>query len=538
MRSLLVLIPLLGAPGLGDARPNDHVSYYFTATCAIPPLQSRQRSDLRLLRSWLPRELVEDPEELAEAAEALTRLDLTWDSSGAQHAEAREVLLDFLGRSIALLGPVEPGDPLGTGALFGARSEDDLRRRTSAILRRRLPELRSWLTRDVLLRGEANPLRRRVAACEVLALDQSPEVVLALFSSTRAAPTELLDACVAALAGRDRPEVHQRLIELLSQAERGEIVLWRRAIEAHFQALTLRKDQRELCSAVSGYVGWVLASSDWRGASRGIAVARCLPHEEAFPLLIGGLEHWNGLAEEGRVPVRRVLGELEGELERRSGRNLGPRPERWKLLFEGYRRGDVTLTSRGGQRAHLTRAGFFGLRPETDRVTFVIDRSGSMATEIHTGERRSRLEEATLQLGAFLTQLGPQTRFNVVIFSNEAASWKRELRPANESNIASARSWVLQNGPEGGTSLVAGVRAAMAVDSRGRLDLEALEADTVIVLCDGATSEGPHWVRPLLRRVNDQARVVFHTVQLGYGGDGTLQLLAEETGGEFVRVDG
>jgi hypothetical protein len=78
----------------------------------------------------------------------------------------------------------------------------------------------------------------------------------------------------------------------------------------------------------------------------------------------------------------------------------------------------------------------------------------------------------------------------------------------------------------------------MEVDSRGRLNLAALEADTVIVLCDGATSEGAGWVRPLLRRVNDQARLVFHTVQLGESGDGTLQLLAEETGGEFVRVDG
>ena len=97
---------------------------------------------------------------------------------------------------------------------------------------------------------------------------------------------------------------------------------------------------------------------------------------------------------------------------------------------------------------------------------------------------------------------------------------------------------MIKNGAKGGTHLKAGVLTAMHLDKRGKVDLEALEADTVIVLCDGATAEGPGWVVPLLRRTNDEARLIFHAVQIGSGGDGTLEVLCEETGGDFVRVEG
>ncbi len=45
-------------------------------------------------------------------------------------------------------------------------------------------------------------------------------------------------------------------------------------------------------------------------------------------------------------------------------------------------------------------------------------------------------------------------------------------------------------------------------------------------------------VEPLLARVGAEACVVFHCVQIGAGGDGTLEALARLTGGEYLRVDG
>jgi hypothetical protein len=43
-------------------------------------------------------------------------------------------------------------------------------------------------------------------------------------------------------------------------------------------------------------------------------------------------------------------------------------------------------------------------------------------------------------------------------------------------------------------------------------------------------------VLPFLQRNNAKARITFHCVQIGPGGDGTLELLASETGGDFRRV--
>jgi len=67
-------------------------------------------------------------------------------------------------------------------------------------------------------------------------------------------------------------------------------------------------------------------------------------------------------------------------------------------------------------------------------------------------------------------------------------------------------------------------------------DPDTLEADTVIVLCDGETAEGPTWVGSFIRIHNDLARVRLHAVQLGGRSDGTLETLCEHTSGDYVEI--
>lgn len=115
--------------------------------------------------------------------------------------------------------------------------------------------------------------------------------------------------------------------------------------------------------------------------------------------------------------------------------------------------------------------------------------------------------------------------------------WRTGLQPATQSQLKAARAWCLRRKPQGGTQLRHGVQSAMEVGPVGEVNLEELEADTLIVLCDGRTSDGSRWVLPFLRRENPLAQVVVHCVQIGSGGDGTLELLARTTGGDFVRVE-
>ncbi len=494
---------------------------------------------LRVMRRWMRRdEPVSDRDKIDRAAEALAELSLAWTSHPGRREEIQVVLLDFLGRSIRIADEMATSDTATWGAPLRRESgEAELRRKARSILRLRLPEMRQWLTREVLLLERSHPPERRVAACEVMAEDDSREVVLALFACTRSNPRAVREAAIMALAGREDPEVHRRMIELLDRADRGEADVPRGPIELHFATTSVPATEVATVTRIARYVSAALASEEWRQASRGVSVARCLPHDAAFPLLIAGMETWMERAD-GERPVRRVLGEIEAELRRRSGRSLGLHPKRWTALWEGHRRGDIALDRPERVGGTVTRAEFFGLRPVTDRVVFVLDRSGSMATSFGRGSNHSRLQEAAERLKAFLGQLGPNTHFTVVTFSDRANSWHERLRPASQSNVRSAATWVLHQGAEGGTQLRAGVLEAMQVDRKGRIDLDSLEADTVIVLCDGATAEGPGWVEPLLRQVNGEARLVFHAVQLGSGGDGTLQALCELTGGGFVQVDG
>ena len=79
---------------------------------------------------------------------------------------------------------------------------------------------------------------------------------------------------------------------------------------------------------------------------------------------------------------------------------------------------------------------------------------------------------------------------------------------------------------------------ALGLKSGNELDLDQVMADTVVVLCDGQTSSGPGWVAPLIEEVGEATQVVFECVLIGSNGDGTLKALAQETGGEYLRVDG
>jgi hypothetical protein len=278
-------------------------------------------------------------------------------------------------------------------------------------------------------------------------------------------------------------------------------------------------------------------SEDWRDAARARALARALDPPRAVPILIEALAAWERRTRTG-AGSRRIEAELVGELQRLSGRGMGAEPESWTAWWQAVRSGHIALPAEiaaaGGQTSSAT---FFGLHAVTDRVLFVVDRSGSMRTAFGTGGR-TRHEEAIDQLLRFLKQSGEDTRFSVAVFGSEGKAWRTRLATATDGNLALVRRWLERNEPDGETLLFEGLRAGLGLDSRGRLALERCEADTVIVLCDGATTEGPGWVERWLATENEAAQLVFHCVQIGVDGNGTLEALAEGTDGEFVRVQG
>jgi hypothetical protein len=152
--------------------------------------------------------------------------------------------------------------------------------------------------------------------------------------------------------------------------------------------------------------------------------------------------------------------------------------------------------------------------------------------------KHTRWDEAVEQLLGFLDGIGPRARFGVILFHEYPEEWRPTLLDATPENKKSVRAWLTGNRPGGGTELQGAIARAMRLGPDGNPDLAVLETDTIIVLCDGETAEGPGWVEPFLHGPNQRARVVFHCVQIGASGDQTLERLATGSGGDFIKVDG
>jgi len=392
--------------------------------------------------------------------------------------------------------------------------------------------LAAWLATEVLARPSVQPTQRRIAALELLEGVWAPSTKLALFTAAIDEDREVRDAAMSALVGWADEDVNRFMLQQLTTAEGRKGWISREAVRRHFKQVTIAagdESERELLASCSSRI----LSEDWREAFHGIQLLTAVRDERAVPLLIEGLSVWIDRRARG-TGSRRIEHELLRELERRSGRRIGLHPERWSSWWKVKSSGALVEPDESDPQRR-TQADFFGLRPVTDRVVFVIDASGSMTTPFGA-VGNTRYVEAVDQMLKFLRELGSSARFRVVLFSSELDVWQERLQPATESNLKSAQRWLLYHQPRGGTFLRPAIEEVLRLDKQGEVDLSRLEADSVIVLCDGDTAEGPKWIRPLLARANDDACLAFHCVQIGSGGDGSLETLAEESGGDFVHV--
>jgi len=335
-----------------------------------------------------------------------------------------------------------------------------------------------------------------------------------------------------ALSGWSRPDVNHFFLEGL-EARR----LPSSAVARHFQALEVipEADHAELLAVF----GKLLVSGDWRDAIRAGRLVPTVEPRRAVPILIEALALWDRRQASGQSS-KRVRHEITEALRAISGRSLGPDVSAWNRWWSAVLEGRIPLVSeRIAAGEAPTAASFFGLRPVSDRVAFLIDRSGSMRNRFGTGPH-SRHAEAIDQALRFLETSGVETRFSLTVFSDagRAETWRNKLLRADEKNLRAAERWLTRKEPEGATLLFPGLARCLRLGRGGALEPGRIEVDTVIVLCDGETEEGPAWVEPWIRKHNEKAQLVFHCVQVGHRGDGTLERLAELTGGQFLRVEG
>ncbi|MEM7515424.1 MAG: VWA domain-containing protein [Planctomycetota bacterium] len=519
------------------------------------PLWQEIRGTDRLLKAlgqWLPRlmgdlgnvNLSKNP----EFSELLGDLHIAWNRREEDRRRIQEGLLDLQGGLLAKLASL----PLDTRPSRGERTA--LKALDQALAGQMDHEARRWLANETLLLEEQQPAVRRAAAARLLAADyrRSQGVggapLLPLLHAAKSTDPLVRTTALAALEGTNDDTVHLFFLRELERAlvpanEKESPNLATRHLESHFSKVELEVESRA-AKPINHFCRRLLPAEDWRVALVALEVSKGLPRVWAMPPLIEALGVWKERMEtEGGG--RRVAYALADELRERTGRALGLHPDRWQKLWKAVQAGDLTLEDGAAQARAVSSAAFFGLRPDTDRVTFVLDRSGSMDTAFgrttQAGAKNrpgwSRYREAVEQLLHFVESLGEKAKFNVVLFDGNSSIWRSKLQEATPQSLKAVRTWLLRRKPDGGTNLREGVMRALHVGRAGEPDMRKLEADTIIVLCDGQTNSGSGWVRPFLERTQAHTRLMFHAVQIGGAGDGTLKLLSEGTGGQLVLVE-
>jgi len=526
--SLLVasLLAALPAPSVRAQEPSP--------VAAPPGLEAARLQLAGLRRRWLERGEIG----FAPGADALG-LQICFDLLADQRERVAECAADGeLLLDLASLGL----DAQPTPELRAGPSELERVRRlafealTSWVVGPDREAAAAWLAR--ILVDRRAPLGRRAQALELVDRARPAAGRNALLTAARDPLDPLRPAMLDVLALWPDEAVDSFLVSLIAHAfdEKGPTqpftVLLKRVREVH-QPLG-RRATEDLCPRLAT----MLIATDWRQAARAIELTRGLAPAYGVPLLLDALAVWTKRETLGGGS-RRILDDVLRELRRRSGRSIGRSHLSWTTWWIAVRQGRVALAGEASASRPSdppdearTEATFFGLRPLTDQVTFVIDLSGSMSTGWGT-TGHSRYVEAVEQMMRFLQAAGERTRFDVVLFNGGVLRSNDKLVPATARNLDRARRALLELVPAGDTCLRPAIEAALGLsgESAGR----PLEADTIIVLCDGETSEGPSWVAPLLERVRDASQVRFHCVLIGTQGDGTLEALAEGTGGDFLR---
>lgn|GEM_PF-6644010 len=274
--------------------------------------------------------------------------------------------------------------------------------------------------------------------------------------------------------------------------------------------------------------------------------------KEATGFLVASLERLDGRIER---TVMEALTKLSGE----RFRNPSVWPRWWKdnqssfeplteKEFEDLMAKREAAADEAAEGEGKTVVGsFFGVDLDSERLTFLIDSSGSMEAPMspRSGDGRgpttggggdnrraprggTRLEVAKNELLYFLDDLPPSALVNVGRFSDDAQSWSDTLeRVDKDKTKRSIRAFVEKLAASGGTNIYAAMQLAF----------QDPDVDTIMLLSDGAPSVGEildtGTIAEHVSVWNAHRGVTIHVVCIGLDQP-DLRRMAEESGGSYT----
>lgn len=156
--------------------------------------------------------------------------------------------------------------------------------------------------------------------------------------------------------------------------------------------------------------------------------------------------------------------------------------------------------------------GFFGIRATGNHIAYVIDKSSSM--------RGNRFELAQRELISSLESLDSSQSFSIFFYNTETTFRAEYIdAKATKSDVGSAKRWVMQVSPNGGTDPEDAIRRAFEAD-----------CDLMFILSDGAFSTTGDEVAQM-----NSNNIPVHAVSLETDSR-SLEEIARRNSGQYRRV--
>lgn len=275
-------------------------------------------------------------------------------------------------------------------------------------------------------------------------------------------------------------------------------------------------DARDIAQKSLGAKEWPLRSIAYRYLGRFRDVG-------SIPLLIARYGK-----EEGRL-----ADELDQALFRHTGTRCWTKRD-WDTWWRERGSGFVlpheqTVQKGSGASGGGGTSAYYDIPLVSNRITFLVDHSGSMNAQVGTDKKFTRLEAAKRQLAQTLEALPAKYHCNLIPYETAVRPLWKELQPLNNENRKEILDRVAQLRPAGGTNIFDSLEIAFADPS----------VDTIYLLTDGEPSAGRltdvGQIVAEVRRWHRSRQVVVHCISIGLESN-LLKQIAEITGGEFRAV--
>lgn len=351
------------------------------------------------------------------------------------------------------------------------------------------------------------------------------------------------------------PLVRQAYIAALGQpAHEGSVPLLLELLE--------ERDGRVRSAAVRALVPFVkvpgvvervrllAGDEDWSVRLGAYALVARTPLKVCVPFLVAAAAREKG----------EIAQAIDDYLEARTGQTFADHPESWPGWYEKHRaaieKGTFAPVPKPKPKERRTRASFFSIPIESERLVFALDVSASMlekdleprdaVTRKIMKEHelpKNRLGIAKAELIRAVTSLPDGAEFNIVAYSDYAKRMSSRLVTASRSTRRRAVRWVLRARSGFQTNVYDALFESFndhMASSGGSVRFEDLP-DTILFLTDGVPTRGRYVDQDsliaLVAMWNQSFDVAVHCVGIGKDHDRKLLLaLARNNSGYYVDI--